>query len=36
MNKLILPQVINVFNVYRDGDRQIGSAAEVTLPEIAY
>ena len=36
MKKLILPQVINVFNVYRDGDRQIGIAAEVTLPEIAY
>lgn len=35
-NKLIIPQVINCFNVYRDGDRQIGIATEVTLPEIAY
>ena len=32
MNKLIWPQVINLFNVYRDGDKQIGIAAEVPRP----
>ena len=35
-NNLILPQVINLFNVYKDGNLQIGIANEVSLPEIAY
>ncbi len=36
MDNLILPQVINLFNVYKDGVRQIGIANEVSLAEIAY
>ena len=36
MNIQILPQVINLFNVYKDGNVQIGITNEVTLPEIAY
>lgn len=36
MDNMILPQVINLFNVYKDGKQQIGIANEVSLPEIAY
>lgn len=36
MDNSILPQVINLFNVYKDGVRQIGIANEVSLAEIAY
>ena len=35
-NKMILPQVINMFNVYKSGERQIGIANEVSLAEVAY
>lgn len=36
MDKLVIPQVINLFNIYREGNVQIGIASEVTLPEVAY
>lgn len=36
VSNLMLPQVINLFNVYRDGNLQIGIANEVSLPEVAY
>jgi P2 family phage contractile tail tube protein len=35
-NKMILPQVINLFNVYKDGVKQIGVANEVSLAEVVY
>lgn len=34
-NNMILPEVINAFNVYRDGVQQIGITNEVSLAEIA-
>lgn len=36
IDNMVIPQVIHLFNVYKDGNKQIGIANEVTLPEIPY
>ncbi len=35
-NNMIIPEVINMFNVYRDGEKQIGITNEMDLAEIAH
>lgn len=33
-NKLIIPEVINLFNVYSDGEQQIGVTNEMSIAEL--
>lgn len=35
MPKYVLPGVLNNFNVYSEGEKQVGVAGEVDLPELA-
>lgn len=35
-NNMIIPEVINMFNVYKDGEQQIGITNEMDLAEVAH